>query len=133
MCGQCFGVCGVRAGGGGASRKWQQNGWVGSRGPCTNVRLRVELLDILSYIGDILQWVRVPSQAGLEGHEIANDLAISGMCQSPLWGVVHGKPAPPPVVGAVTEPEVRSPSESSFDGNDDESLREFAVDLGERS
>ena len=120
-------------GGGGAARKWQQNGWVGSRGPLTNVRLWVELLDVLSYMGDRVQWVQVPSHVGLEGNEVANDLAIDGMCRSPLWGVVHGRPAPPPVVGAVTEPEVRSPLESSFEGSDDESLCEFAVDLAERS
>ena len=99
----------------------------------TNVRLWVKLLDILSYMGDRVQWVQVPSHPGLEGNEIANDLVIAGMCQSPLWGVVHGRPAGPPVVGAVTKPEVRSTSESSFEGTDDESLREFAVDLAERS
>ena len=66
---------------------------------------------------------------GLEGNEIANDLAISGMCHSPLWGVVHGRPTPPPDVGAVTVPEVQSPSVSSFEGSDDESPREFAKDL----
>ena len=84
-------------------------------------------------MGDKVQWVQVPSHLGLEGNEIADDLAIAGMCKSPLWGLVHGRPAPPPVVGAVTEPEVRSPSESSFEGSDDERLREFAVDLAERS
>ena len=53
MCDSRFGVCGVR--GGGKARKWQQNGWAGSRGPLTNVRLWVELLDILSYMGDRVQ------------------------------------------------------------------------------
>ena len=66
------------------------------------MRLWVGLLDILSYMGDRVQWIQVPSHVGLEGNEIANDLAISGMCHSPLWGVVHGRLIPPPDVGAVT-------------------------------
>ena len=66
-------VLGAGGGGGGAAHQWQQNGWVGSRGPLTNVGLWVELLDILSYMGDRVQWVQVPSHVGLEGNEIAND------------------------------------------------------------
>ena len=34
-----------------------------------------------------------------------------------------------PHVGEVTEPEVRSPSVSSIEGSDEQSLREFAVAL----
>ena len=70
-----------------------------------------------------IQWVQVPSHVGQEGNETANDLAISGMCHSPLWGMIHGRPALPSDVGVVTEPEVRSPLVSSFEGSDDESLR----------
>ena len=97
------------------------------------MRLWVELLDILSYKGDRVQLVRAPAHVGLEGNEIANDLASAGMCPKPLWGVVHGRPAPPPAVGAGTEPEVRSPSVSSFNDSDTASLCEFAVDFVERS
>ena len=35
---------------------------------------------------------------GLDGNEIANNLAVAGMCQSPLWGVVSGRAPPPPPV-----------------------------------
>ena len=85
----------VVLGGGGVARKWQQNGWVGSRGPLTNVRLWVELLDVLSYMGDRVQWVQVPSHVGLEGNEVANDLAIVGMCRSLCGGWYTGdRPQP---------------------------------------
>ena len=88
---------------------------------------------MLSYMGHRVQRVEVPSHVGLEGNEIANDLAICGVCHSPLLGVIHGRPTPPPVVGAVKEPQLRSPSVSSFEGSDDESLRAFALDLPNRS
>ena len=71
-------------GAGEVARKWQQNGWVGSRRPLMNVGLWVELPDMLSHMGDRVQWVQVPSHVGLEGNEIVNDLAISGMCHNPL-------------------------------------------------
>ena len=80
-------------------------------------------------MGDRVQWVQVPSHVGLEGNEMANDLAISGICHIPLWGMIHVRPTPPPDVGAVKEPEVRSPSVSSFEDSDDKSLEELAVDL----
>ena len=84
-------------------------------------------------MGDRVQWVQVPSHVGLEGNEIANDLAIFGMCHGPSWGVIHGRPTPPPDVGAVTEQEVQFLLVSSFEGSDDESPREFAVDLPDKS
>ena len=93
--------------------------------------LWVELLDVPSYMGDTVQWVQVPSHVGLEGSEIATNLAMFGMSQSSSWGVVHGRPTPPPVVGVLTEPEVWSPSVSSSEGRDDELLRQFAVDLAD--
>ena len=93
-------VLGAGGGGGGAARKWQQNGWVGSSGLLTNVRLWVELLDTLSYMGDRVQWVQVPSHVGLEGNEIANDLAIAGMYQSPLWGGGTRETGPTPGCGS---------------------------------
>ena len=66
----------VLAAGGGGRLKWQQNGWVGSKGPLTKVRLWVGLLDVLSYMGNKVQWVQVPSHVRLEGNEIADDLAV---------------------------------------------------------
>ena len=81
-------------GAGDKARKWQQNGWVGSRGPLSKFGLWVELLDILSFMGDRVRWIRAPAHMGLSGNEVANDLAVAGMCQSPLWGVVRDRPAP---------------------------------------
>ena len=55
----------------------------------SNVYLRVELLELIEELGPRLQWLWVPSHVGLDGNKIANGLAAEGMCQSPLWGVVH--------------------------------------------
>ena len=62
---------------------------MGSYGLLSNVHLWVELLELIEELGPRLQWLWAPSHVGLEGNEVANGLAAEGMCQSPLWGVVH--------------------------------------------
>ena len=63
-----------------------------SNGLLSNVHLWVELLELIEELGPRLQWLWPPSHVGLEGNGvllIANGLAAEGMCQSPLWGVLH--------------------------------------------
>ena len=58
---------------------------MGSNGLLSNVHLWVDVLELIEELGSRLQWLWAPSHVGLEG----NELAAEGMCQSPLWGVVH--------------------------------------------
>ena len=62
---------------------------MGINGLQSNVHLWVELLELIEELGPRLQWLWAPSHVGPEGNKIANGLAAEGMCQSPLWGVVH--------------------------------------------
>ena len=73
----------------GKAEKWRSQGWMGSNGPLSTVHLWVELLELIEELGLRLQWLWAPSHVGLEGTEVANGLAVEGVCQSPLWAVVH--------------------------------------------
>ena len=77
---------------------------MGSRGPLANVCLWVELLQLMEEIGDWAQWPWAPSHVGLEGNEIANVLAVQGICPNPLWRIVRGKVLRVPREGVVEGP-----------------------------
>ena len=53
---------------------------MGSNGLLSNVHLCVELLELIEELGLRLQWLWAPSHVGLEGNEVANGLAVEGMC-----------------------------------------------------
>ena len=79
----------VYLGAAGKAEKWRSQGWMGTNGPLSNVHMWVELLELIEELGPRLQWLWAPSHVGLEGNEVANGLVVEGMCQIPLWGVVH--------------------------------------------
>ena len=88
----------------GKALKWQAYSWAGPKGPLSNVGLLVELLGLLYPMGDRARWIRAPAHMVFEGYEIANNLAVAGMCQSTLWEVVSGRVVRPPLVGLVRAP-----------------------------
>ena len=94
-------------------------GWVGSRGPLAHVGFCVELLQLIEDPGDRAKWMWAPSHVGLEGYEVANSLAVEGMCQSPLCSVVPGKTLRFPRVGVTRGRGAESQSKVSFESCSD--------------
>ena len=69
----------------GAAFRWQQNGWVSSAGPVSNVDLWIRLLSLVELSSSIFHWVKIPSHAGLRGNDVADELANKGRSQSSLY------------------------------------------------
>ena len=92
------------------------------------MRLWVELLGLLSSPGNRVRWILAPGHMGLDGNEIANELAVASMCQSLLgggggeWG---DNPPHPPLVGPILGSELESPVHSSCEGSDTISVSDF--------
>ena len=75
----------------------------GPEGPCpmclSNVRLWVELLELVESMSRRVRWVCAPDDVGLEGNVIANSLAIFGMLESAMGrGECKSSPPPPSVI-----------------------------------
>ena len=64
----------------GKAFKWRSQGWVGSKGPLSDVSLWVDLLELIDEMGPMAQWLWALSHVGLEGSEVATGVAIEGMC-----------------------------------------------------
>ena len=47
--------------------------------------LLLVLLQEMAKPGREVRWEHVPTHANVQGNEVANGLAMEGMCSSPLW------------------------------------------------
>ena len=64
----------------GAAVKWQQNGWVSSAGPVSNVDLWIQLLSPIELSSSVY---------GLRGNDVADELANRGQLQSSLYCTIQ--------------------------------------------
>ena len=100
----------------GAARRWQLKGWVGSKGPVSNVPLWKILLGTLRTHQGSIKFVKVPSHVNIIGNNQADHLADQCRLSHPLCPVFH---TPERQVSAdETPPRVQtfnqSPQNSSF-------------------
>ena len=70
----------------GRAQHWRSQGWTTTSGKL-QVRVPVweMLLQEMAKPGREVRWEHFPAHVNVQGNEVANGLAMEGMCSSPLW------------------------------------------------
>ena len=75
----------LRSGAMGRAHNWKSKGWTTSSG---KLRVHVPVWEMLLHEmekpGRDVRWEHVPAHVNVHGNEVANELAMEGMCSSPL-------------------------------------------------
>ena len=69
----------------GRAQHWKSKGWTTSSGKLQHVPVWEILLWEMATPGPEVRWEHVPAHVNVQGNEMANGLAMEGMCSSPLW------------------------------------------------
>ena len=70
----------------GRAQHWKSKGWTTTSGKLqVHVPVWEMLLQEMATPGREVRWEHVPAHVNVQGNEIANGLAMEGMCSSPLW------------------------------------------------
>ena len=70
----------------GRAQNWKSKGWTTSSGKLqVHVPVWEMLLHEMEKPGRDVRWEHVPAHVNVQGNEVANGLAMEGMCSSPLW------------------------------------------------
>ena len=70
----------------GRAQHWQSKGWTTSSGKLqVHVPVWEMLLHEMEKPGRDVRWEHVPAHVNVQGNEVANGLAMEGMCSNPLW------------------------------------------------
>ena len=78
----------------GRAPHWKSKGWTTTSGKLqVHVPVWEMLLQEMAKPGREVRWEHVPAHVNVQGNEVANGLAMEGMCSSPLW--ILGSHTPP--------------------------------------
>ena len=70
----------------GRAQHWKSKGWTTTSGKLqVHVPVWEKLLQEMATPGREVRWEHVPAHVNVQGNEVANGLAMEGMCSSPLW------------------------------------------------
>ena len=70
----------------GRAQHWKSKGWTTTSGKLqVHVPVWEMLLQEMATPGREVRWEHVPAHVNVQGNEVANGLAMEGMCSSPLW------------------------------------------------
>ena len=70
----------------GRAQHWKSKGWTATSGKLqVHVPVWEILLQEMATPGREVRWEHVPAHVNVQGNEMANGLAMEGMCSSPLW------------------------------------------------
>ena len=70
----------------GRAQRWKSKGWTTTSGKLqVHVPVWEVLLQEMATPGREVRWEHVPAHVNVQGNEMANGLAMEGMCSSPLW------------------------------------------------
>ena len=70
----------------GRAQHWKSKGWTTKSGKLqVHVPVWEMLLQEMATPGREVRWEHVPAHVNVQGNEVANGLAMEGMCSSPLW------------------------------------------------
>ena len=70
----------------GRAQHWKSKGWTTTSGKLqVHVPVWEMLLQEMATPGREVRWEHVPAHVNVQGNEMANGLAMEGMCSSPLW------------------------------------------------
>ena len=70
----------------GGAQHWKSKGWTTTSGKLqVHVPVWEMLLQEMAKPGREVRWEHVPTHVNVQGNEVANGLAMEGMCSSPLW------------------------------------------------
>ena len=70
----------------GRAQHWKSKGWTTTSGKLqVHVPVWEILLQEMATPGREVRWEHVPAHVNVQGNEMANGLAMEGMCSSPLW------------------------------------------------
>ena len=70
----------------GRAQHWKSKGWTTTSGKLqVHVPVWEMLLREMAKPGREVRWEHVPAHVNVQGNEVANGLAMEGMCSSPLW------------------------------------------------
>ena len=70
----------------GRAQHWKSKGWTTTSGKLqVHVPVWETLLQEMATPGREVRWEHVPAHVNVQGNEMANGLAMEGMCSSPLW------------------------------------------------
>ena len=70
----------------GRAQHWKSKGWTTTSGKLqVHVPVWEMLLQEMATPGREVRWEHVPAHVNVQGNEVANGLALEGMCSSPLW------------------------------------------------
>ena len=70
----------------GRAQHWRSKGWTTTSGKLqVHVPVWEMLLQEMAKPGKEVRWEHVPTHVNVQGNEVANGLAMEGMCSSPLW------------------------------------------------
>ena len=70
----------------GRAQHWRSKGWTTTSGKLqVHVPVWEMLLQEMVKPGREVKWEHVPAHVNVQGDEVANGLAMEGMCSSPLW------------------------------------------------
>ena len=70
----------------GMAQHWKSKGWTTTSGKLqVHVPVWEMLLREMAKLGREVRWEHVPAHVNVQGNEVANGLAMEGMCSSPPW------------------------------------------------
>ena len=76
----------LQLGASGRAQHWKSKGWTTTSGKLqVHVPVWEMLLQEMATPGREVRWEHVPAHVNVQGNEVANGLAMEGMCSSPLW------------------------------------------------
>ena len=76
----------LQLGANGRAQHWKSKGWTTTSGKLqVHVPVWEMLLQEMATPGREVRWEHVPAHVNVQGNEVANGLAMEGMCSSPLW------------------------------------------------
>ena len=76
----------VQLGATGRAQHWKSTGWTTTSGKLqVHVPVWEMLLHEIEKPGREVRWEHGPTHVNVQGNEVANGLAMEGMCSSPLW------------------------------------------------
>ena len=76
----------LQLGAAGRAQHWKSKGWTTTSGKMhVHVPVWEMLLREMAKPGREVRWEHVPAHVNVQGNEVANGLAMEGMCSSPLW------------------------------------------------
>ena len=76
----------LQLGANGRAQHWKSKGWTTTSGQLqVHVPVWEMLLQEMATPGREVRWEHVPAHVNVQGNEVANGLAMEGMCSSPLW------------------------------------------------